>query len=236
MARRGVTCGPVVQGSTSYELPRGQQIERAAQRVYERLTARLNVTGSSGSESTNRAGGRGILAGSGAPERGAAGSNRKGRLPERGCWLSRTVPCSTCRLPRCPFPGRTDSVPLMVEHEIVNFRRRQCCPCWAGDQRAGPNLTRRSPCWQIPCSNPTTRALTANRRPSTRKPRSREATPGAAESGATRALRDVGFLRDGTLSVPRWLRRGSKRTPSSRGSSGDDVEGDRFRREVENPR
>jgi CHAT domain-containing protein/tetratricopeptide (TPR) repeat protein len=189
---------------TSHELPPRAEIERAAQRVYERLTTRLTVTG----EQSDR--NRRIEQADTEYWQEAARLSEMllGPVAKKiaGKRLLLVTDGSLQYLPfaALPVPGRTDPVPMMVEHEIVYLPSASVLAVLRRETGSRATSYKAVAVFADPVFEPDDPRL-RNANPAARRPQlaSKGGDSVGAESGATRALRDVGFLRDGTVSVPR---------------------------------
>ncbi len=192
-------------GHSSYELASRADIERAAQRLYERLTARLTVTG----DARDR---RRL-----AEQADTEYWQEAARLSEMllgpvakqlgGKRLLVVADGALQYLPfaALPIPGRKgELVPLLVEHEIISLPSASALAALRRESRD------RKPSAGVavladPVFEPDDPRLSAGRNIG-REVEKAASTPGDPASGAEGlqlALRDFGFMRDGRLSVPR---------------------------------
>lgn len=192
----------------SYELPPGAEIERAARRAYELLTARLTLTGDV-QEGRRRA-----------EHADAEYWTEAARLSEMllgpvakmiaGKRLLFVTDGALQSLPfaALPVPGNRDSrVPLVVEHEIVNLPSASVLAALRLEM-AGRKLPGRTvavladPVFEADDPRLLPAGNAAGRLGRQRSPVGRVTDPSAAQ---TQALRDVGVLRDGAFTIPRLI-------------------------------
>jgi len=192
----------------SYELPPGAEIERAARRAYELLTARLMLTGDA-QERRRRA-----------EHADAEYWTEAARLSEMllgpvakmiaGKRLLFVTDGALQSLPfaALPVPGSRDSrVPLVVEHEIVNLPSASVLAALRLEM-AGGKLPGRTvavladPVFEADDPRLLPAGNAAGGLGRQRSPVGRVTDPSAAQ---TQALRDVGVLRDGALTIPRLI-------------------------------
>ena len=189
---------------SSYALAPRADIERAAQRLYERLTARLTVTG----DARDR---RRL-----AEQADAEYWQEAVRLSEMllapvagkiaGKRLLVVADGALQYLPfaALPIPGRKDEiVPMMVEHEIISLPSASALAALRRESRgrtpsaavavlADPVFERDDP-----------RLRAGGRSSDVERAAAAAPAPANADAGLEMALRDFGFMRDGKLSVPR---------------------------------
>jgi CHAT domain-containing protein/tetratricopeptide (TPR) repeat protein len=189
----------------SYELAPRAEIERTAQRLYERLTARLTVTG----DARDR---RRV-----AEQADAEYWQEAARLSEMllgpvtkklaGKRLLVVADGALQYLPfaALPIPGRKgELVPMMVEHEIISLPSASALAALRRESRdrkpsagvavlADPVFERDDP--RLSAGRNSGRAV--------EKAASTPPDPASGVEGLQLALRDFGFMRDGRLSVPR---------------------------------
>ena len=192
-------------GHSSYELASRADIERAAQRLYERLTARLTVTG----DARDR---RRL-----AEQADADYWQEAARLSEMllgpamkkaaGKRLLVVADGALQYLPfaALPIPGRKgELVPMLVEHEIISLPSASALAALRRESRD------RKPSAGVavladPVFEPDDPRLSAGRNigREVEKVASTPQNPATGAEGLELALRDFGFMRDGRLSVPR---------------------------------
>ena len=140
---------------TSHELPPRAVIEQAAQRVYERLTARLTVSGDLGDQRRQ------------IQQADAEYWDEAARLSEMllgpvahriaGKRLLLVTDGALQYLPvaALPVPRRRDKpVPMVVEHEIVNLPSASVLAVLRRRRQVRSRQPEPSRCWPIPCSRP----------------------------------------------------------------------------------
>ena len=190
---------------SSYELASRADIERGAQRLYERLTARLMVAG----DARNR---RRL-----AEQADAEYWQEAARLSEmllgpvaRKLAGKRVLLVADGALQYLPFaalpiPGRKgELVPMMVEHEIISLPSASALAVLRRENR-DRRPTAAVAVLADPVFEPDDPRLRAggNISRDVEKAASTPPDPAKGAEGLQLALRDFGFMRDGRLSVPR---------------------------------